>query len=180
LTFSETTQPALHIPPNGQQSVDNDGGSAIARFGTTKAPFLKLDEPDVDVKTEKIRRIGEMRATVRTPGAEEIGDLAAEMLLTDYVSIILPRMSKHGGTLIEFPVTLNHRHPAVSGSFSILFDQCRIVKLGGTIENGEKALIKKLGISVMQVWEKGGDGIWKCLSLEPTLPSVQASALMDF
>lgn len=170
----------MPVPPNGQQSVTWDGSSARAVFGTTRAPFLKFQVPKTEVKTSKPRRLGEMRATVRTPGAIDIADIAAEMLDSDYVSIILPRMPKHGGTLITFPVTLNRRHPAVQGSYGILMDDCRIVSIEEDVESGEKEAIKKLGLSVMNVWERGGDGIWKCLSFENALPSAQARALMDF
>src|SRR5262249_37015566 len=129
---------------------------------------------------EKIRRLGEQLASVRTPGSAEIPDIAAEILVTDYVEIILPRMPKHGGSLITFPVTANRRHPAITGSYGIIFDACRIVKRGETIENGEKGAVKKLGLSVMNVWERGADGVWKCLALLPTVPTAQAKALMQF
>lgn len=170
----------MPLPLNGQQSVTWDGGSARAVFGTTRAPFVKFEVPKTEVKTSKPRRLGEMRATVRTPGAIEISDIAAEMLTSDYVKFILPRMPKHGGTLIVFPVTLNRRHPAVEGSYGILMDDCRIVSVEEGVEPGEKEAIKKIGLSVMNVWERGGDGVWKCLSLEDALPSAQAKALMDF
>lgn len=157
-----------------------DGSSAFGRFGSTKVPFTKLERPKVETKTEKIRRLGEQLPTVRTPGAVEIADLSAELLTTDYVALILPRMPRHGGNLIEFPVTMNRRHPAVLGSYSILLDQCRIVSDEESIENGEKGAIVKIGLSVMNVWEKGLDGIWKCKALMPSLPSSQAVALMQF
>jgi hypothetical protein len=49
-----------------------------------------------------------------------------------------------------------------------------------SFEPDEKAIIKKLGVSVMALWEKGDDGVWKCLNPSPTLPSSQAKAAMIF
>lgn len=168
------------MPDNGLADLTWDGSSAFLRFGALKVPFLKFDRPKVETKTEKIRRIGEQLATVRTPGSVEIADISAEMLTTDYVSLILPRMPRHGGNLIEFPITMNRRHPSVIGSYSILLDQCRIVADEESIEAGEKGAVYKLGLSVMNVWEKGADGVWKCKALLPTLPSSAARALMQF
>jgi len=165
---------------NGLSGLTWDGGSAFLRFGSLKTPFLKFDRPKVETKVEKIRRLGAQLAELRTPGAVDIGDIAAEMALTDYVELILPRMPRHGGSLITFPVTLNRRHPAITGSYSILCDDCRIISDEESLENGEKAAVIKLGISVMNVWEKGADGVWKCKALIATLPSSQAKALMSF
>lgn len=170
----------MPLPLNAQQSVTWDGGSARAVFGTTRIPFTKFEVPKTEIKTSKVRRLGEMLAKVRTPGAAEIADVAAEMLTSDYVKLVLPRMPKHGGTLIEFTVTLNRRHPAVQGSYGIMMDQCRIVAIEEGVESGENAALKKLGLSVMNVWERGEDGVWKCLTFEDALPSAQARALMDF
>ena len=165
---------------NGLKDLTWDGSSAFIRFGALKVACLKFDRPKVETKTEKIRRIGEQLPTARTPGATEIADATAEILTTDFATHILPRMPRHGGSLVEFQVTLNRRHRAVIGSYSILLDQCRIISDEESIEASEKGAVYKLGISVMNVWEKGADGVWKCKALLPTLPSSAAKALMTF
>ena len=150
-------------------------------LGSTRVTFTKFSPPKVDTKTEKVARVGEARATKRTPGRVEIADMTAEVLLTDYTSQILPAMNRHGGTLVQFSIIASVKHPSISGSYNTLLDDCRIVsREGPEFDGSEKALIKKLGISVMQVWEKGSDGIWKCSSYEQALPSSQAKALMAF
>lgn len=165
---------------NGLQDVTWDAGSAKVRWGSLIVPFTKFTRPSVETKVEKIRRVGEMIATKRTAGVVEIGDISAEMLTTDYEEKILQRLPRHGGTLVEFPVTLNHKHPSVPGSYGILMDGCRIIKDESDVGNDEKALITKLTLSVMYVWERGRDGLWKCKALVPSLPSSQARALMSF
>lgn len=168
--------------PNGLDDVTWDGSSAIARAGSTKVAFLSFERPKVETKTEKVLRLGEQMASKRTPGKVEVGDASAEMLLTDWYSTWLPRMPRHGGTLLEFPVTMNRRHPAVAGnaSYSFVCQQCRIVGQEEKIENGEKPATMKLMLSVMAVWEKGGDGIWKCMARIPSLPDSATQALMQF
>ena len=51
---------------------------------------------------------------------------------------------------------------------------------GPEMDGSEKALVMKLGISVMQVWHKNADKIWRCLSYETAMPSEAAKALMQF
>lgn len=158
----------------------DSASSAFLRFGSTKVPLTKCTPPKEDVKTEKIRPIGAMRATKRTPGVSDIADASAEILLTEYTTLILPRLPRHGGTLVEFVVTLSVFHPSVKGSYGMLWDACRFVAHEGPeLDGSEKGLIKKLGISILDVWEKGEDGIWKTQSLKP-LPSSQAIPLLQF
>lgn len=158
----------------------DSANSAFFRFGATKVPLTKFTPSKVEIKTEKVRRIGEMVAQKRTPGAGEVGDVSAEMLVTDYEAFILPRLGKHGGSLIEFQITASVFHPSVIGSYGILLDGCRLTTIEGPeFDGSEKGLIKKLGISVIDLWEKGRDGVWKTLALKP-LPSAAAIALMQF
>lgn len=166
---------------NGLNDVTWDSAqSAFFRFGSTKIALTKFEPPKDDIKVEKVPRIGEMRASKRTPGRSEVGDISIELLATDYEAFLLPRMPKHGGTLVEFVITASVYHPSVLGSYGILCDNCRIIgSEGPSFDGSEKALIKKLTISVLDVWEKGRDGIWKTLSLKP-LPSSQAVPLLKF
>lgn len=167
---------------NGLQDVAWDSASsARILFGTIIVPVLKFDVPKEEIKTEKVPRVGEVRPTKRTAGRMEIGDIAVEIELSDYEALILPRMPKHGATLIEFVITCNVKHASVAGSYGMLLDGCRIVsREGPSFAPDEKALVKKLGISVMATWERGRDGVWKCLDLNPKLPSSQAQAAMTF
>ena len=167
--------------PNGLSDCTWDSASsAFFRFGSTKIPLLKFTPPKDDVKIDKPRRIGEMRAQKRTPGVSEIGTASIEMLLSDYTSLLLPRMPKHGGTLVEFVVTATVTHPSVKGSYGILCDNGRIIgSEGPEFDGSEKGLIKKLTIDFLDIWEKNEDGIWKTLSLKP-LPSSQAIPLLAF
>ena len=167
--------------PNGLSDCTWDSAScAFFRFGSTKIPLLKFTPPKDDVKIDKPRRVGEMRAQKRTPGVSEIGTASIEMLLSDYTSLLLPRMPKHGGTLVEFVVTATVTHPSVKGSYGILCDNGRIIgSEGPEFDGSEKGLIKKLTIDFLDIWEKNEDGIWKTLSLKP-LPSSQAIPLLAF
>ncbi len=150
-------------------------------LGTTRVVFNKFSPPKVEVKTEKVVRVGESRATKRTPGRTEIADMSAEILLTDYSAHIMPRMPRMGGTLVTFPIIAAVKHPSIAGSFNTLLDECRIVsEEGPEMDGSEKALVMKLGISVMQVWHKNADKIWRCLSYETAMPSEAAKALMQF
>jgi hypothetical protein len=166
---------------NGLADCTWDSAScAFFRFGSLKVPLLKFGVPKEDIKTEKVRRIGEMRASKRTPGTSEIGDAAIEILLTDYEAFILPRLPKHGGTMVEFVITATVTHPSVKGGYGVLCDACRFVNFEGPeFDGSEKGLVKKLGVSVVDVWEKGQDGIWKTAALMP-LPSSQAIPLLAF
>ena len=167
--------------PNGLSDCTWDSAScAFFRLGSTKIPLLKFTPPKDDIKIDKPRRIGEMRAQKRTPGVSEVGTASIEMLLSDYTSLLLPRMPKHGGTLVEFVVTATVTHPSVKGSYGILCDNGRIIgSEGPEFDGSEKGLIKKLTIDFLDIWEKNEDGIWKTLSLKP-LPSSQAIPLLAF
>lgn len=167
--------------PNGLSDCTWDSAScAFFRFGSTKIPLTKFTPPKDDIKIEKPRRVGEMRAQKRTPGVSEVGTASIEMLLSDYTSLLLPRMPKHGGTLVEFVVTATVTHPSVKGSYGILCDNGRIIgSEGPEFDGSEKGLIKKLTIDFLDIWEKNEDGQWKTLSLKP-LPSSQAIPLLAF
>lgn len=167
--------------PNGLQDCTWDSASsAFIRFGSTKIALVKFTPSKVDVKVEKVRRIGSMIADKRTPGTVEIGDASIEILATDYEAFVLPRLPVHGGTLVPFVVTASVTHPSVLGSYGVLLDNNRIIgKEGPEFDASEKALIVKLTLSTMDVWEKGRDGTWKTLSLKP-LPSSQAVPLLQF
>lgn len=168
--------------PNGLNDVTWDGATSVAmRFGTTKVPILKLSPPKVELKREKIRRVGEQVASRRTPGAGEVGDMTVELLSADYMTFILPRMGRHAGGEIEFVTTCTIAHPSVTGSLSRLMDHCSIVSIEGPdIESSEKGLITKLGISVLDLWEKGSDGKWKTLFRKAGMTSADAAALLKF
>jgi hypothetical protein len=160
----------------------DSASSAFFRFGSTKIPLTKFTPPKDEIKTERVRRAGEMRARKRTPGVSEVSDISVELLASDYKTFILPRMGRHGGTLIEFIITASVFHPSVQGSYGILCDGGRIVTSEGPeFAMDEKGLIKKLGISVIDVWERGDDGVWKTLALKtPQMASSLAQAAMQF
>jgi len=167
---------------NGLSSVAYDSGSS-ARFlmGTLIVPVRKLTPPKVETKTDKVRSTGSTLAKKRTIGVVEIGDAVAEIELGYYKDLILPRYGEHGATLIEFVCTLSVKHPSLTGSYAQLYDHCRIVGLEGPeISDDEKALVKKVTISLMNVFEKGDDGKWKCLNFDDAKPSSQAKAAMTF
>jgi hypothetical protein len=167
---------------NGLRDLTWDSASCVRIvIGSTRVVLTKFGLPKVETKTEKPPRIGEARATKRTPGRTEIADVAGEILLTDWTSQILPVMNRHGGNLLQFPIIASVSHPSIAGSYDAMLDDCRIVSQEGPeFDGSEKALMKKLGFSVMQAWERGADGVWKCSSFEAALPSSQARALMQF
>ena len=157
--------------------------SAHVVFGASRVPFQKLEPGKITIKTEKSRRVGEPIATRRTPGAAEVADPTAEMLATDFEAHILPRMPKHGGTLIEFPVLIVLKHPSIAGTLSILLDRCRFLEWDGPSLDGnspEKGLIYKLTMSAMGRMDRGRDGQWKALYYDIRRASKDARALMAF
>lgn len=163
-----------------QDGTWDSGICAIVRFGATKIPLMKFTPPKVEVKMEKVSRIGEMLAQKRTPGRGEIGNASGEMLLTDYVALMLPRFPRHGGTFVNFVITVSIGHPSVRDSYSQLIDGCRTAVLEGPeLDGSEKGVPKKFEFSCMNVFEKGTDGIWKALN-QLALPSSQAVPLLQF
>jgi hypothetical protein len=154
---------------------------AHIRFGSLKVALTKFSPSKVDVKVEKVRRIGAAIADKRTPGIVEIGDATIELLTTDYELQILPRMPIHDGTMVEFVITTSLYHPSVIGSFGSVLDQVRIIgEEGPELDGSEKGLITKLSISVMNVFRKARDGQLKSLARMPGLPSSQAIAALAF
>lgn len=158
-----------------------DAGVSFAmRWGSTKVPLVSFTPPKQEVKKEKVARLGEMLAQKHTTGRGEIGNATAEVLLTDYVEFILSRGAKHGMTLNEIVITATVGHPSVNGSYGALYDGCSFVVLEGPdFKPDEKALIKKIEFLVMNVFEKGPDGVWKALN-QLRLPSSQAVPLLNF
>jgi len=168
--------------PNGLHDLTWDSAtSASMVFGVLRVPFQKMSPGKITVKVDKPRRIGESLPTKRTPGAGEMATFNGEVLATDYESLILPRMPKHGGTLVVFPILITLKHPSVLGSLSILMDESRIVEIDGPeLDASEKALVYKLGFDAQARYDKGRDGIWKSLTFNPRRPSSDAVALMKF
>lgn len=167
----------------GQFGLNNatwDSASCVAfRWGATKVPCTKLTPAKIDIKTEKVPRIGEMLASVRTPGRAEIADMTVEMLLSDYEAQVMPRLPVHAGTFIPFQLTAEVGHVSVKGRWAVLFDGIRIVgEEGPEFDGSEKALIIKLTLSVMDRWTKGRDGIWRTLSLKPLASSQTVASLL--
>lgn len=165
----------------GLQDATWDSAScAKIRMGAIVVPFMKFTSPKVEVKTEKPARVGEMLAQKRTPGRGEIGDASGEILLSDYAAIILPRFPRHGATFVGFVITTTITHPSVLGSYAQNLDGCRMTVLEGPeLDGSEKGLVKKVSISVMNVFEKGADGIWKALN-QTLQPSSLMAPLLQF
>lgn len=167
--------------PAIQQATWDTGVCWSMRWGVTKIPLMKFTAPTFEIKVEKPRRLGEMIGEVSTPGVAEVSNADCEMLLTDYSAVILPRMPAHGGTLIHFVVSKDIRHPTIQGSYSALYDGARIISHGGPDGSGdEKGAIKKLGLMLINAYEKGADGQWKCLAQMSRRPSAELRALMKF
>jgi hypothetical protein len=168
--------------PNGLNDATWDTASSLSvRFGGLKAAITKLTPAKTEIKTEKVRRVGEMIASKRTPGVGEIGDCTGEMLTADYVSFILPRMPEQGGTLIELVTLVQFSHASVVGQYAILMDRCRFTVIEGPeIDASEKGAITKFTMSCMSRYDKGADGKWKALFSVPGRPSSTAQALLKF
>ena len=168
--------------PNGLIDATWDTASSLSvRFGSTKVAILKLTPAKVEIKTEKIRRVGSTLPDKRTPGVAEISDCTGEMLTSDYVGFILPRMPVQGGTLIELVTLIQFNHASIVGEYSILMDRCRFTAIEGPeIDASEKGAITKFTMSCMARHDKGADGKWKALFSKPGQPSSTAVALMKF
>jgi hypothetical protein len=170
------------MPVTGLENATWDGATCVRlRWGTAAVPCLKIESPKLEVKVEKIRRIGEMIATKRTPGVAELASFKVSLLTTDYKTYILPRYGKHAATEIEFVLTTTIVHPSVRGQLSRLVDHCRVLSIEGpTIESTEKGLVTDLMIDGLDIWERGDDNIWKTLVRKATLTSADATALLSF
>ncbi|MCH9834090.1 hypothetical protein K0U83_00430 [bacterium] len=168
--------------PNGLNDATWDTASSLSvRFGGLKAAITKLTPSKVEIKVEKIRRVGEMLQSKRTPGVAEISDCTGEMLTADYVAFILPRMPEQGGTLTELATLVQFSHASVVGQYSILLDRCRFTVIEGPeIDASEKGAITKFTMSCMARYDKGADGKWKALFSVPGRPSSTATALLKF
>jgi hypothetical protein len=161
----------------------DSGTSASIHFGVLEVGLTKLSPGKITVKREKVRRVGEMLARKRTPGAAEIGDFNGEILATDFEASILPRLPEHGGTLIEFNILLRLAHPSVTGSLAVWYPETSIIELDGPEVDGssaEKPLIYKLQFSSMGRFDKGRDNVWKCLHYDPRRSAADAIAAIPF
>lgn len=167
---------------NGLENGAWDGATCVKlRWGTEAVPCLKVESPKLEIKVEKIRRIGEMLATKRTPGVAELAAMKVSLLTTDYARSVLKHFGKHAGTEIEFVLTATIVHPAVFGQLSRLVDHCRILSVEGpTIESTEKGLVTDLMIDGLDLWERGNDNVWKTLVRKSNLTSADAKALLAF
>ncbi len=170
------------MPVNGLENGAWDGATCVRlRWGTSAVPCIKIESPKLEVKVEKVRRIGEMIATKRTPGVADLAAFKVSLLTSDYKTYVLPRFGKHAGTELEFVLTATIVHPSVRGQLSRLVDHCRVLVLEGpTIESTEKALVTDLMIDGLDVWERGDDNIWKTIVRKNTLTSFDAQVLLSF
>lgn len=156
-----------------------DGATGRLRLGAFAIQATKMEPPKESIKTEKVRRVGEQVATVRTVGVYEIDGASIEVESAVFARSILPRVTSVGWNLFEFPITILQRHPLVGGPYSQIWDRCRFAGIEqDAIEASEKALKVKLPIDVIQVFHRGADGIWKSLATIPSQPSPQAAAFM--
>ena len=164
-----------------QDATWDSASSAEVRFGSSKFSLVKLSPSKVEIKTEKVARVGESLAGKRTPGRAEVSDPSGEMLATDWFTYVLPRMPQQGGTLIELVTLVTLSHPSVLGDGAILMDRCRFTAIEGPeLDGSEKGLIVKFTMSAMAVYHKGADGQWKAYHRIEGLPSSTAVALMKF
>lgn len=164
-----------------QDATWDSASSAEVRFGSSKFSLVKLSPSKLEVKTEKVSRVGESLAGKRTPGRAEVSDPTGEMLATDWFTYVLPRMPQQGGTLIELVTLVILSHPSVLGDGAILMDRCRFTVIEGPeLDGSEKGLITKFTMSCMARYEKGSDGKWKSLNRVEGRPSSTATALLKF
>jgi hypothetical protein len=170
----------MALNPLSDVTWDSATGASI-HFGSTKVALTKLSTPKVEVKISKIGAVGSGIANKRTPGKAEVADFGAELLATDYVAHVMPRMPKMGGTMVQFQTLVHLLHPSIAGSLSILLDRCRIVAVEGPeLDGSEKELIYKLTISCMNRHDRGANGTWKSLAWDTLRPSADARAMMKF
>lgn len=159
----------------------DSASSATVRFGSTKIALVKFTPSKIEIKTEKVPRVGESLASKRTPGRAEVSDASGEMLTSDWFTYGLSRMPEQGGTLIELVVLVTFSHPSVTGTGAILHDRCRFTAIEGPdLDGSEKGLITKFTLSCMALYEKGADGKWKSLNRVEGRPSSTAAAILKF
>jgi hypothetical protein len=145
--------------------------------------MLKLSPGKVTVKRNKVRRVGRPLADKRTVGSAEIGDFNGEILATDFEAQILPRLPAHGGSIVEFGILIKLAHPSIKGSLAVYMSEVSIVEFDGPeidASSAEKELIYKLQYSAMGRFDKGRDGVWKCLYFDPRRPARDAIPAIPF
>lgn len=167
---------------NTLQDLEWDSATPVKMiWGTHIVQITKSAFPKFETKVSKIKKPGQGRSQARTIGTSEVADMSIEMTLLDYTFEVLPFMPVMGGNEVEFVITGDVRHVSVRGSYSTQLDRCRILTREGPEWDGsEKEQIMKIGVSVMNRWEKGPDGVWKCPGYESALPSSLALALRKF
>lgn len=155
-----------------------EGSRFRLRLGTTAVKTIKVTPPKESVKTEKLRRLGEMVATVRTLGIYEIDGGGITLESAVFSKVLLPKLQVNGFTQTEWVLTGAATAPGVAG-YTQIWDRCRFVGIEQeAIEASEKALQMTLPIDVIQMFHKGIDGKWHSLSVNPLAPSDAASAFM--
>lgn len=159
------------------RNVAFDGCTGRIRFGSLAIGLIKIGKPKEERKSEKIRLIGDPVARIRTPGTWDVGDAEIELLSSTFAGTILPLLPLHGGSLIDFPITLVDRHPQVNGDYHTILDRCNFMGIEEAIENSEKANTVKLMYSCIEVFRKIGQGQWKSFAWRPSQGSLSAQAL---
>lgn len=169
--------------PSGLRDLtwDSAGTQVSIVLGILRVPFTKFSPGKMSIKLDKPAIVGESLPTKRTIGKGELAAFGGEILATHYQDLILPRMPKHGGTLIQFPILVTIKHPSITGTLKILLDDCRIIEIDGPeLDGSEKALIYKLQFDAMRRYDMGLDGNWRGLAYDPRRASADARAIMQF
>lgn len=161
------------------RNITFDGGSAKIRWGARAIPMTKFGLPKESIKREKLRRIGEQVSHIRTIGNYECEDFTAEMEALVWSSLILPNLPEHGGSLFEFPITVQQKHPLAGGAYTCVLDRVCFTGIEPDgIDNSEKATIVKVVLSAIQVFHKGADGKFKSLAINPRQPAPSTAAFL--
>lgn len=167
---------------DGLQDVTFDTASCASLYlGNTAIDVQKFSPSKVSVKKDKLRPIGSMIATKRTPGVAEVADGSFEVLETVWMSVILPRLPVHGGSDVTFTILQALKHPTIIGSSRILLDRVTLAEFDGPeLVGDEKGAVRKFAYTAMDRYEAGIDGVWKTLYRRPGVPSALAVAILKF
>ena len=165
-----------------EHTIFDTASSAHFRIGLTKPPIKEFKAAKQTIKTSMLRYIGDMDPTAETPGIAEYSEGSMMLTVGVFGAVIAPRVPRHGGVLIEVPITTTFSHPAVKGEVAFLYDHVRIKTFQPpSLDGTEKEALVELGYSCRNIWFRAGTGKWQCLSLRQDLPASDAArALMSF
>lgn len=132
--------------------VAHDGGTVEIRFNSSAFGLQEIGW-DQKVDKKKVRPIGSMVATTRTPGSYEVSDGTAKMETAEW-GALLEKLPANGYSDVEILIVVDYVHPNLGAQHVELLRVC-IIGEKDSIKEGSDATMKELTLSIMQVVTNG-------------------------